>query len=107
MSLKWPPKDKAENLDYSLDWSRALEGGETIASVTWSILDSTDTKVPFGVGTTVDGIKNFTQTNTSTVATIYLFDGVQNQEYKIYCSITTTAGRVKERPVKIRVREYD
>lgn len=107
MSLKWPPKDKDETLDYSLDWSRALEDGETILSVVWSIINSDKLKVSFPIGTTIDGLKNLTQTNTQTVATIYLNAGTDNKEYTIYCSITTTAGRVKERPVKIRIREYN
>lgn len=107
MSLKWPPKDKDESLDYSLDWSRALEGGETIQSISWSIVDSVGDKVPLGLGVTVNGLKNLTQTNTTTVATIYLSDGTDNKEYKLYCSVTTSVGRVKERAVKIRIREYN
>lgn len=107
MSLKWPPKDKDETLDYSLDWSRALEGGETIQAVSWFVVDEADAKAPLGLGVTVDGLRNFTQSNTTTVATIYLQGGVDNQEYKLFCSVTTTAGRVKERSVKIRIREYN
>jgi hypothetical protein len=106
MSLKWPPKDKDETLDYSLDWSRALESGETISSVSWSIV-SEDVKVSFPAGVTVDVLKNLTQTNTSTVSTIYLQGGTDNKEYKLFCSITTSAGLVKERSVKIRIREYN
>jgi hypothetical protein len=107
MSLKWPPKDKDETLDYSLDWSRALEDGETILSVSWSIINSDKEKVSFSIGTTVDGLKNLTQTNTATVSTIYLSAGTNNKEYTIYCTITTTEGRVKDRPVKVRIREYN
>jgi hypothetical protein len=107
MSLKWPPKDKDETLDYSIDWSRALEGGETISSVAWSIINSDKDKVSFPIGTTVDGLKNLTQTNTQSVTTLYLSGGTDNKEYTIYCSITTTENRTKERPVKIRIREYN
>jgi hypothetical protein len=107
MSLKWPPKDKDETLDYSLDWSRALEGDETIASVSWFIINSDKEKVSFSLGTTIDGLGNLTQTNTPTVTTIYLSSGVDNREYTIYCSVTTTGGRTKERSVKIRIREYN
>ena len=107
MSLKWPPKDKDETLDYSLDWSRALEGGETIVSVSWSIINSDKEKVDFPLGITIDGLKNLTQTNTQTVATIYLSSGIDNREYTIYCSVTTSEGRTKERPVKVRIREYN
>lgn len=107
MSLKWPSKDKDETLDYSLDWSRALEGSETISTVTWYIVNTSSVKVSFNAGDTVDSLKNLTQTNTSTVATIYLQSGLNNQEYQLYCSILTTEARVKERTVKIRIREYN
>lgn len=107
MSLKWPSKDKDETLDYSLDWSRALEEGETVQSVAWFIEDPEANKVPFSLGTTVNGLKHLTSTNTKTVATIYLNAGIDNKEYKIYCSVTTNQGRVKERAVKIRIREYN
>lgn len=107
MSLKWPPKDKDEMLDYSIDWSRALEGGETILSASWYIVDETGSKVAFMLGETIDGLKNQTQSNTATVATIYLNYGTDNKEYTVYCSITTTGARVKERAVKIRIREYN
>lgn len=107
MSLKWPPKDKDETLDYSIDWSRSLEGGETIQSVSWSIVDSTGEKVSFTTGQTVSGLKNLTQTSTSTVATVFLSAGVDNREYKLFCLILTTQGRSKERAVSIRIREYN
>ena len=107
MSLKWPPKDKDETLDYSVDWSRALDSEETIQSASWFIVDSSDAKVSFNPGVTVEGLKNLTQTNTTTVATIFLSLGTDNREYKLYNSVTTSVGRVKERSVKIRIREYN
>ena len=107
MSLRWPPKDKDETLDYSLDWSRALETNDTIQAVSWFVVDSTDTKTLLGLGDTVDTLRNLTQSNTTTVATIYLEGGTDNKEYKLVCRVTTAAGRVKERSVKIRIREYN
>ena len=107
MSLRWPPKDKDETLDYSLDWSRALDAGETLVSINWSLVNSLDAKVSLGPGTTVEGLRNLTQTQTNTVATIYLSGGFDNQEYKLFCTATTSLGRVKERSVKIRIREYN
>lgn len=107
MSLKWPPKDKDETLDYSIDWSRALASGETIGSVSWSIVNSDDEKVLFGLGQTIEGLRNFTQTNTSSVATIFLSSGTNNKEYKLFCLISTNQGRSKERAVVVRIREYN
>jgi len=34
MSLRWPVKDPDETLDFSIDWSRFLEG-RTISEVVW------------------------------------------------------------------------
>ena len=107
MSLHWPSKDKDEVLDYSLDWTRALENEETISAVVWAIVDATGAKVAFNAGATVDGLTNTTQTNTSTIATIYLSAGTNNKQYKLYCSITTTQGLTKERTVSIKIREYN
>lgn len=107
MSLRWPPKDKDETLDYSVDWSRALESGETIQSAAWSIVNADGDKVTFGPGNTINGLRNITQTNTASVSTLVLSLGTDNKEYKLYSNITTTAGRVKERAVKIRIREYN
>lgn len=107
MSLQWPPKDKDETLDYSLDWTRALENGETISSVTWRIVNDAGEKVTFNTGATVAGLTNTIQTNTTVVATIYLTSGTDNKQYKLYCSVVTTQGRTKERAVTIKIREYN
>jgi len=107
MSLQWPPKDKDETLDYSLDWTRALETSETIVSVVWSIVNDSGDKVSFSAGSTVAGLSNTVQTNTTVIATIYLSAGTDNKQYKLYCAITTNQGRTKERAVTIKIREYN
>lgn len=107
MSLQWPPKDKDETLDYSLDWTRALESGETISTVAWKIVDDSGEKVSFTPGSTVGGLTHTTQTATNTVATLYLSAGTDNKQYKLYCSVSTNQGRTKERAVTIKIREYN
>lgn len=107
MSLRWPPKDKDELLDYSLDWSRALATGETIVGVFWHIVDSSGDKVSFNPSENVDGLTSVSQTNTSTVTTIYLANGTDNKDYKLFCNVTTSLGLNKERTVKLRIREYN
>lgn len=107
MSLRWPPKDKDELLDYSLDWSRALGSDETIIGVSWFVVSNGEVKEPFSAGVSVDGLTHISQTNTTTVATLYLANGIENKDYKLFCSVTTSAGLVKERTVKIRIREYN
>lgn len=107
MSLQWPPKDKDEVLDYSLDWSRALNTGETISSATWSIVNESGEKVSFSNGVTVDGLSSTAQTKTNTITTIYLSQGTNNKQYKLYCAVTTNQGRTHERAVAIKIREYN
>lgn len=43
MSFRWPNKDPDETLDYSVDWSRWLNGA-TISSVVWYVDNSSGTK---------------------------------------------------------------
>lgn len=107
MSLRWPNKDKDEVLDFSIDWTRYLETSETLSSVVWKIKNSSDEKVDFDPSETVNGLTLQTQSNTTTTATVYLADGTDNTQYTLYCNITTSTGRVAERPVKIRIREYN
>lgn len=104
MSLTWPPKDKDETLDFSIDWSRYL-GAMTIASVAWYV-DVDGTKTSISAGETVGGIEAVAVTNTDTVATVYLNEGTDNKNYKFWCSITTDTGLVAERVVRMKIREY-
>lgn len=107
MSLKWPDKDKDEQLGYSVDWSRFL-GDDTITSVTWSVDDASDTKtaVPStDMPELVNGLNFIEQTQTDTVATITLADGTNNKRYKVYCKINTTEGLIYERSIFLRVKE--
>ena len=105
MSYKWPNKDPDEILDYSVDWSRWLGTGVTIASVAWLVDDASGVKTSFGAGVSVNGLQNVSQTATSTVATINLGLGTLNKEYKIYCRITDSSGSIAERVIKLNIKE--
>lgn len=105
MSYRWPNKDKDEQLDYSVDWSRWLGNGVTISSVTWYVDNASGVKTEFTNGSVVNGLQNVTATNTSTVATINLALGTNNIEYKLYCRITDSSGSIAERTVKLRIKE--
>ena len=104
MSFRWPNKDKDEILDYSVDWSRWLNGG-TISSIAWYIDDASGVKTQVVAGNSVNALTHVSSTNTTTVATIYLGAGTNNTEYKITCSITSNAGATAERVIKLRIRE--
>jgi len=104
MSFRWPNKDPDETLDYSVDWSRWLNGA-TISSVVWYVDNSTGTKTALTAGNTVNGLQNVAQTISGGVATINLGLGTNNIEYKIYCNMSDSSGNVAERVIRLRIKE--
>ncbi len=114
MSFRWPNKDPDETLDYRVDWSRFL-GSATIASAVWSVkTTSYTTKTTLAAGqdlntasggASTDTIQNTAQSNTSTVATINIAGGTNNEEYTFFCTMTDSTGSIAERSIKLRVRE--
>lgn len=105
MSYKWPSKDSNEELDYNIDWSRLLRTGETITAAVWYVNDESGNKQAFTPPLTVNGLTAVDASNSSTVATIFLGNGTANITYKIYCSITTSAGVTLERSITISIKE--
>ncbi len=105
MSYRWPNKDKDEQLDYSVDWSRWLGNGVIISVVDWFVDNSSGVKTAFTAGSVVNGLQNVAVTQTNTVATINLALGTNNVEYKIYCRITDSSGSIAERIIKLRIKE--
>jgi len=111
MALRWPDKDPDELLDYTIDWSRYLDG-LTIASVVWKHIQADGTESSaLSVSDTFNGIEVNRITNTSTTATIVLDGGTANVDNKIVCEVTTSnsaktsAPIVTKRTVNLRVRE--
>ncbi len=104
MSFKWPSKDKDEVLDYSVDWSRWLNGA-TITSVAWFVDDADGVKTAFPNGAVVNGIQNVSTTTTNGVTTINLGLGTNNTEYKFYCQIQDSTGSTVERVIKLNIKE--
>lgn len=104
MSFRWPIKDPDEILDYSVDWSRWLNGA-TITTVTWYVDNASGVKTAIAAGQVVNGIQNVSQTISGGVATINIGLGTANTEYKFTCSMTDSSGNVAERVIKLRVKE--
>lgn len=104
MSFRWPSKDKDEVLDYSVDWSRWLNGA-TITSASWFVDDADGVKTSLPNGATVNGIQNVSTTVTGAVTTINLGLGTNNTEYKFYCQIQDSTGSTVERVIKLNVKE--
>ena len=85
-------KDPEAVLDYKFDWSSWLDSGETIASRTVTV----DT----GLTKDSDAV-----TDTSTSVTVWLSGGTDGVSYSVNCQIVTSANRIDERTMIIRVNE--
>lgn len=104
MSLKWPPKDPDEKLDFSVDWSRFL-GSDTISNIDWFINDAAGTKTPVTTGVVVNGLTFEGQTNNNTVALCLLSGGTDGTVYVLTCSMTFGISQlVSERKIKLPIR---
>ena len=104
MSFKWPNKDPDEVLDYSVDWSRFLNGA-TITLFNWYVDDANGTKTEITNGSVVNGIQNVSATSSNGVTTINLGLGTPNKEYKFYCRIQDSTGSIAERVIKLNIKE--
>jgi hypothetical protein len=104
MSFKWPSKDKDETLDFSIDWSRFLNGA-TISSITWFVDNASGVATTITAGSTVNGIQNVAQTISGGVATINLGLGTDNYDYKFTCRMADSTGNVAERVVRLKIKE--
>jgi len=104
MSFKWPSKDKDETLDYSIDWSRFLNGA-TISSIIWFVDDANGVATQIGAGAVVNGIQNIAQTINNGIATINLGLGTDNYDYKFTCRMADNTGSVAERVVRLKIKE--
>lgn len=104
MSFKWPSKAPDEVQDYSLDWSRLLETSTMITGVSYFIEYDQGDKVAFPSTGTVYGLTHNANSVSGKVTTIFLAAGTLNRNYKIYCQITDSLGRVTERSVTLSIR---
>lgn len=83
-------KDSASTLDYRFDWAAWMETGDTISAAAVT--------VPAGLTETAE-------TFDDTSVTVWVSGGTTGTDYQVTCQITTTAGRVDERTITLRVRE--
>lgn len=86
-------KDPDDVLDFFIDWqgddAPFLAVGETISSSSWTV---------------PSGITKDSSSFTNTVATIWVSGGTSGQSYTAVNRITTSAGRVKDDYLVIRVK---
>lgn len=86
----WPrSKDPDDILDYSIDWTRELDG-DTISTSVWV--------VPSGL------TDQNTSSASSTKTTVWLSGGTDGTSYNVRNRITTAAGRTLDQTVTLNVK---
>jgi hypothetical protein len=88
MSERQYIKDPDAVLDYEFDWSRWLTGGETIASHVATVTNAT----------------RDSSAHSGTSVTVWVSGGTVGDTATVACRITTSAGRIDERTIRLRVR---
>ena len=84
-------KQPAEKLDYDFDYSEWLDSSDDIASV----------DVSADTGITVESNSIVGQR-----VKAYLSGGTHGSTYKVECTVTTDAGRIKQDEIKIKVKDF-
>tara|TARA_R110000787_G_scaffold286422_1_gene404796 strand:+ start:1780 stop:2091 length:312 start_codon:yes stop_codon:yes gene_type:complete len=102
--MKWPFKDPDEVQDYSVDWSRFLEGA-TISETRWYVRDASGVKTLISSTERVDGLLLVSQVSSTTVSTARWAEGTANKTYRITCSITYNTSLIVERTIQLPVKE--
>lgn len=83
----WPSKDPEDFLDYHIDWTNRLNG-DIISSSAWTVQD---------------GLSSSMESNTDTVATIWLSNGENGVVYSVRNMIETGDGRIFNITVRLKV----
>ena len=88
-------------LDYKFDWANTRNGGE---SLDWLAAGETIVTATIAVdaGLTLD---SYALTDSSSSVTVWLSNGVLNQNYEVACTITTSEGRIDTRTMKFEIRQ--
>jgi hypothetical protein len=86
--VRWPNKQPAERLDFTIDWSARLEG-DAIASSTFTI---------------PPGIVGDESSRSASGAVVWLSGGADRRSYLVVSSVTTAGGRTMHQAVRIRIR---
>lgn len=95
-------QDPSDRLDYSINWANWVTSGDSISVSSWSVAAISDAQqslmnIPAGFGSTIN-----TSLHTTTV---WLQQGVAENDYLITNTITTVQSRVAERSFTIQCRD--
>lgn len=85
-------KQPADRIDYDIDCSDLVAGGDSIASVAAPVVTPT--------GLTADAFVISANT-----VKIWFNSGVTGVTYKVEVTVTTTLGRVKQDEIKVKVKD--
>jgi hypothetical protein len=83
-------KDPDATLDYAFNWTDWLATGETISTSTVAV---------------TTGITKVSDSQANGIVTVWLSGGTEGNTYSIANKITTSAGRVDERTIKVRIED--
>lgn len=82
-------KDPNAVLDYTVDWSAWLSPlADTITTVTWVVSDA---------------MTVVSQSETTTVATVFLSGGVEGTTETVTCRVATAGGRTDDRSITLKI----
>ena len=81
-------KDPDARVDFQADWTDWL-AGDTISASTWVV---------------PSGITQYSASNTTTSATIWLSGGTEGRDYSVVNRITTAGGRINDQTLIIKIR---
>jgi hypothetical protein len=90
MSIATFYKDPDAVVDFAIDWSDWLPTGDTISTSTWDV---------------PAGLTEDSETESTTLTTVWLSGGTAGQDYNITNQIVTAGGRTDDRTITIKVRE--
>jgi hypothetical protein len=93
--MNYPDKDPSAVLQYVMDWTSWLAGGEAITASTWAITG--------GTPGSSDYLSENSHSNNTTSSTIWLKDGAAGATYKLTNHITTDGGRQDSRTAILKV----
>jgi len=84
-------KSPHAKLDYTIDWTDALEDGETISEASWSI--------PSGL------TDEQSESNTTTSQTVWVSGGTLGTKYALRGDMVSSEGREDSRTIYITIEE--
>jgi len=91
-------KDPQSTLDYTIDWSKWINGSDTLDTSTWTIETIAGDATPLASTTT-------TLDSTNHLTHIWLTAGVDANNYRVTNTVTTVNGLTEERYFRVFVKD--